>query len=242
MEQIYQYGKEIYTDNKTEVKAAIGRIIKMCFIAKKDGILQLEAFILEEESFPEYTFLEKAISYICDGMELEDIKELLTNRILVEADRKKQFIYLLYQAGVELIKKEKPIYFVKVYLCSMFPQQQEAEINEYIEQIMKQENETIFQEKQIRVPREFAKISISLDDELKRKVEVLEKKIMEQTDQEIQEWLRQVESYDVISLLLVGSEEFRERLLNNMSSRLKIMMMEETIERAEAGRASKRVI
>ena len=32
MEQIYQYGKEIYTDNKTEVKAAIGRIIKMCFI------------------------------------------------------------------------------------------------------------------------------------------------------------------------------------------------------------------
>ena len=97
-------------------------------------------------------------------------------------------------------------------------------------------------QKQIRVPREFAKISISLDDERKRKVEELEKKIMEQTDQEIQEWLRQVESYDVISLLLVGSEEFRERLLNNMSSRLKIMMMEETIERAEAGRASKRVI
>lgn len=242
MEQIYQYGKEIYSENKTEVKAAIRRIIKMCFIAKKGGILQLEAFILEEEGFPEYAFLEKAISYLCDGMELEDIKELLTNRILVEADRKKQFIYLLYQAGVELIKKEKPIYFVKEYLCSMFPQQQEAEINEYIEQIMKQENEIIFQEKQIRVPREFAKISISLDDERKRKVEELEKKIMEQTDQEIQEWLRQVESYDVISLLLVGSEEFRERLLNNMSSRLKIMMMEETIERAEAGRASKRVI
>lgn len=233
MNKIYQYAQTAYETEPEKIRDAIERMLHMYEVYRNNGILQLEAFVEEEEEFPGKSFLKKAVTYLCNGMGAEDMEALLINRIRLETDVEKQFLYLLYKSCIELIQKERSLCYMMEYLCSLFPEKCEEELRDHMKRVMKQVEEKRMEEKQRSVPKEFAKATISLPPELADELELFQvKMVMGKTDSEVLAWLNQMENFDVCSLLLAGNERFREHILSNMSSRLRIWVMEDVIARA----------
>lgn len=236
MKEIHGLAEALYKSDRAEVQKAIKRIISICFAANKEGILALEEVVVqEEETYIGKHFLKKAVINLVDGSDPKELDDLMTNRILAETESKKQFICLLYKTGVNIIAlgKSKNMRCVEDYISSLFPEACVEEVELYIRNIIDRHYAEEFERKKEIVPGKFRKISLALpagvDEELKR----LEDIILEKSTRQVQNILRNADHLDVCSLLLAGTEEFRNRILNNMSSRLRIMIMEDVIERGK---------
>lgn len=234
MKEIRGLAGSLYRSDREEVENAIKRILTISFTARKEGILALDVLVLEdEETYIGKHFLQKAVEELCNGMAPEQISDLMTNRILAETDTKKQFICLLYKTGMELVAAGENIRCVQKYIGSLFPETCEEDVLCYIEQVIDQRHAKMQEEKEKRVPGEFYATSVAVPDEVKERLIQLENIILEKNDRQVQNILRNVENFDVCSLLLSGTEAFRNQILNNMSKRLRIMIMEDVIERAK---------
>lgn len=234
MKEIRGLAETLYRSDREEIENAIKRILTISFTARREGILALDVLVLEdEENYIGKHFLQRAVEDLCNGMAPEQISDLMTNRILAETDIKKQFICLLYKTGMELVTAGENIRCIQSYLGSLFPESCEDDVVCYIEQVIDQHHAKIQEEKAKCVPDEFYAISVEVPDEVNERLKKLENIILEKNDKQVQNILRNAENFDVCSLLLAGTEAFRNQILDNMSNRLRIMVMEDVIARAK---------
>lgn len=236
MKEICRLAGEIYESDREEVRNAVKRIIFICFLASEEGLLELETLVEEEEEdYIGRYFLKKAVVNLVDGSAPEELSELMTNRILAEPEPRKQFICLLYKTGMDMIAsgKNKNMRCVENYISSFFPETCAEEVERYIENVIDWHYEERFEKKKKLVPERFGKVSFAPPAAVGEELKQLENVILEKSAEQVQYILRNTDNFDVCSLLLAGTEAFRRLILNNMSERLQIMIMEDVIERGE---------
>lgn len=234
MREVRKLAGTLFLSEQEEIENAIRRVFSIYYTVKEDGLLASEQFVGTGEEYIGKWFLEKAIMNLCDGMVPGKLDALMTNRILAETDSKKQFLCLLYKSGIEQIAKDEPICYLKQYISSLFPEACAEQVWDYMEQIMDQHNEQVFEKKQKQVPEIFQATRMELPFDVMRRFHGFKKEFLEMDDVQIQEILKDTENFHVCSLLLAGTDAFRERILENMSKRLRIMMMEDVVERGIA--------
>ncbi len=233
MREIRKLAGTLYLTEKEEIENAIQRIFSIHYTAKEEGLLALELLVGTEEEYTGKWFLEKAILGLVDGLAPEKQDALMTNRILAETDPKKQFICLLYKSGIEQIAMGEHIYYLERYISSLFPEACEEKVCNYMEDIIDRHNKQVYEEKRKQMPGKFQAVRMELPDGVKEQLNSFENKILEKEDRQIVEMLRNTDNFEVCSLLLAGTDAFRERILKNMSERLRIMTMEDVVERGK---------
>lgn len=234
MNHIYTIASITCETNMDEVKTTIKRIVEMGFLTKNEGLLSLEAYVVQEEDYPEKRFVEKIAEYLSTGIRWKDIDTFLMHRILMMESQKKQYLCLLYKECMKLIGEDSFIYFAKDCICSLVPEKYENEISEYINQIFDSEYNKWNEKKNIRIAEEYAKIDILFPLELKEEMKMFEEMAKLRSDNRYtQTWLRLMNYGDVYHLMLIGSENFKEAILSNMSSRMKQTAKEEVVDIAK---------
>lgn len=220
---------------REDLKVVIKRIMDMYYLVQKEGVLALEEFIAQEPEFYEKFFVTKAVKYICDGIRPEKTYTLLNNRIHMEKDFERHWHKWIYMNGLISIQRGENVFLLKETLLSLVPEEMEEMTEAYIEALIAKENKRKVEEKKGRLSEEFKKARIVVPNSIISEVEKFTfHMLLTKSAEEVQEWLRKMEVSDVCSLLLVANEDFREMLLSGMSSRLKLLIMEDAVERARS--------
>ena len=136
MDRIRGVAGTFFEQDEDEILGAIERIFTLHMEAKAGGLLALESSKAFEEDFLGKHFLQKAVMYVTDGIATEKMDRLLTNRILADTDEKKQFVCLMYKAGIEGIQRGEISYYLQEEICSLFPEEYENEVREFIDDIL----------------------------------------------------------------------------------------------------------
>lgn len=216
------------------MKDTVKRIVSMWYVAKREGLFALETFVAEEPYFPEKRFVEKAVQYLCEGMPRQKFGVLLSNRIMVETDAEKKRKFFLYKSLVECIWEQEILYFLMESICSLMPEEREEEIWEYMNQLVEGEEQRDFLVKEKTLPEQFARTTISLSPQLEAEVALFEEMLLQEDESYIQSWLKNMEHFEVCGLLLAGKAPLRERILSQMSSKYRVMIMEDVIAQGNA--------
>lgn len=211
------------------MKDTVKRILNMWYLAKREGLFALEAFVAEEPYFPEKHFVEKAAEYLGVGLSHSECNLFLSNRIAMETDTIKRRKFMLYKALADCIMAQKNLWFLLESICSLIPENREEEIRDYMKQIMEEEERKDWLVKEQTLPEQFARTGIALSPQLKAEVALFEEMLLQKDENYILSWLKEMEHFEVCSLLLASKAPLRERVLSQMSSKYRVMVMEDVI-------------
>ena len=235
MNYMYERFYDIYENHKDEVKDAIKRIIRMGFIAKNEGIFAMEVFVVEEDAnYPEKRFVERIAGYLSDAADWEVVESFLLNHIYMMNDPKKQYLCLIYKQCMELLRTGKFTYFVKACICSLIPERYQLEVSEYVSSLLDEEYTKEDEKKNEQIEAAYEKLDVRIPLALKKEMDLFEEMAGLRADNAYtQKWLRFMDGNDVYNLLFMGSPAFKEVILSNMSSRLKLLAKGEVLKIAE---------
>jgi len=211
------------------MKDTVKRVLNMWYVAKREGLFGLEAFVAEEPYFPEKRFVEKTTEYLGMGLSHSECNLLLSNRIAVETDNIKRRKFMLYRALADCIMAQKNLWFLLESIFSLMPENREEEIRDYMNQIVEEEERKDWLVKEQTLPEQFARTGISLSPQLKAEVALFEEMLLQKDENYILSWLKEMEHFEVCSLLLASKAPLRERVLSQMSSKYRVMVMEDVI-------------
>lgn len=234
MEVILRNANKICETDLPEVKQAAKRLIEMAHLAKNEGLFALETFLFETEDFLGKHFVECGTEYILRGMSWENIDTLLTYRIQVMDDEKKQYICFLYKEGLSLIQKDRFV-FIGDYIGALIPEKYEKEVVDYVEEMQGLEYKKWFERNAPKIEERFWHMNTSIQEMFVEEMTQFETELQLLPNHiYTQAWLRRMENTDVCYLLLAGSGTFREAVLSNMSIRLKIQIMKDVLALADS--------
>lgn len=233
MREIQGAAGPLYREHKEEIQDAIRRIFTIFQMEEQHGLLAIENVIAQEEEFCGKHFLEVAIIEACGCRDKNVIDKLLTNRILAETDIKKQFICLLYKTGMEHLMAGESNDILREYLQSMFPEEYEEEVYQYMRQIMEEHKKILEEEKLRKRKEQFDQVHMQVPLEYQPKIQQIEAEICKRSDQEIKAILREIDNFSVAGMLLCGGDKFRERILANTSNHLRNYIMKDVIDRGQ---------
>lgn len=211
------------------MKDTVKRIVNMWYVAKREGLFALEAFVAQEPYFPEKRFVEKAVQYLCGSISQHKCSVLLSNRIMMEPDAEKKRKFFLYKSLVDCIWEQEIMYVLMETICSLIPEEREEEIWEYMNQLVEAEERRDFLAKEKILPEQFAQTTISLSPQLRAEVALFEEMLLQKDEKDISSWLKDMEHFEVCSLLLASKAPLREKVLSQMSSKYIVMVMEDVI-------------
>lgn len=232
-EMINMYETAIYMcENEfDEIENAIRRIVELRYVGKNEGLFALENYMDSCEEFEEKRFLQNAVTHVVDAIQWEDLEPILSNRILVMENGKKQYLCLIYKEGIKIIQRDVWDAFANASIISLFPEEYEEKILKCLDEISEKEADKWYQKRVIEVTEKYHNLDNTLQALFSSEMKLFETEVLTLSDNKsIQEWLRQVEYYDVAFLMMVGSNEFREAMLSNMSSRLGIEVMDQVVK------------
>lgn len=231
---MYEIAMDVCENHFDEIKDTIRRIVQLWYIGNEEGLLALEDYMYSCEEFEEKLFLKNAVAHVVDGITWECLEPILSNRILVMKTGKKKYLSLIYKEGIKVIQKGVWGAYGDASILSLIPEKFEKQVSMYLEEIMEQEAQKRYQKKVELVTQQYQNLEPTLQaffsDEMKlfeEELQLLPNHIHTQT------WLRQMNYYDVALLMTVGSNAFRECILSNMSSRLKIEVMDEVVKKTQ---------
>ena len=235
MEMILKDASFICLNYMEEIKLAIARIITMSFVKEYEGILALEIYAEEDDDYPEKRFVVRTMEYLSDGTDWNFVKHFLTNRICVMNDKKKQYLCLLYMECFSLFfMEDKRKYYQKDIICSLIPEEFQSEISAYIDERLDIEYSIWNEKKYKKIDEEFSKIKVLCPSDITEAMVYFEEIANFQPNSRFaQKWLLHMENDDVVDLLLIGSETFKESILSNMSTRLKYLIKEDAISKSK---------
>lgn len=234
MRKLYEIASNVCENDMDEIKSAIKRMITLDYIARNEGLFSMETYILDEEIYPEKSFVDLVIGYIVDGRDWEEVEGFLANRILMSDSDKKAYLYFFYKECLKVIKTGKFFCFQKDCICSLVPEKYQLDISAYVDEVNQIEFEKWNEKKKQRILEEYSKIAIDMPETIVEEMKVFEKTANFKTEDALtQTWLRNVDCRVVYVLMLAGSEEFKEVLLSNMSSRMKLAAKEEIVNLAK---------
>lgn len=231
MNTIYEEALKLCETEFDELKSAIRRIIELGYLGNREGLFSLEEYIDSCEEFEEKRFVQKAVEYITDGITWENIDILLSNRILMQDSGKKRYLCMVYKEGLRIMQNGCFVRFVQDSICSLVPEKYEDKVRENITEIMNAEADKWYQKRVINVTKKYQGIDNTFQDLFSNEMKLFEEELQLLPNHKYtQDWLRYTDNSDVCILMLVGSDEFRENILSNMSSRLKIEIMDEVVQ------------
>lgn len=234
MRKLYEIASNVCENDMDEIKSAIKRMITLDYIARNEGLFSMETYILDEEIYPEKSFVDLVIGYIVDGRDWEEVEGFLANRILMSDSDKKAYLYFFYKECLKVIKTGKFFCFQKDCICSLVPEKYQLDISTYVDEVDQIELEKWDAKKKQRILEEYSQITLDLSDEIVDEMRRFEEEAcFKSNDFDTQTWLRFMDYSSVYVLMLAGSEEFKEVLLSNMSSRMKLVAKEEIVNLAK---------
>lgn len=206
----------------------MGFVVRFADVARKEGLLALESETNElNREEEEESLLYEGVSLIIDGTDPNRLLEILSNLYWINHPNGYHATaqYLIIRGLLAIQDSEHPILTKKI-LSSMLPSKIRTICQNHCDDFVTEKEE---QEKKDRF--EIAKkyfqtdFSISEDFFILSTVGKLEKKILCLNDGAIQRLLRDVDNSDVTYVLAAMTQEGREVLTRNMSSRLREMLI-----------------
>lgn len=210
------YNKWSEADFK-EVELAAGNVYKASILARQRGLLILETLNVESELF------QWIISMILDGTDPECLEELLENRYFINCPEKiEKCIFYIYARASLLIQGGINDQLMQEFLVSVVPEayheKMRAFLNSYKDEIMGNTYQ-----KTVKKAEEFFKnqdISMLNTEEQAVKNE-FDAVFQDMRDASIQRVLRDAENHMVSAAVLYAKETARERILSNLTDRLR---------------------
>lgn len=231
MKNMYETAIYMCENEFHEIENAIRRVVELRYIGTNEGLLALENYVDSCEEFEGKRFLQNAVAHVVDAIQWEDLEPILSNRILVMENEKKQYLCLIYKEGIKIIQRDVWGAFANASIISLFPEEYEEKIIKCLGEISEKEADKWYQKRVIEVTEKYHNLDNMLQELFSNEMKLFEEEaLFLSDDKSIQGWLRQIEYYDVALLMMVGSDVFRENILSNMSSRLKIEVMDEVVK------------
>jgi hypothetical protein len=206
---------------------AIVLTVEAATLGRKEGLLALE------DRFNDYVadtnlekFMSKAMILVVDATDPFLVSEILTGRYWANNYTGNDALacYCLIR-GILLVQQGENPYSIERILLSVFPMDIVDEVEKEIDikrnEIRKQTEAQILQWYE-----EWEGIDQKVID-FKPKIENFEALIQKYDDKDIQRILREVDNADLELALIVVSKECRNKFLNNMSTRLRAMILED---------------
>lgn len=210
-----------------EVIDAIFLILEAATLGRKEGLLALEErFYFESCREGLERSVSNGVCLLCDAYDPVIITEMMTNAYWANNYTGNEALaqYCIIR-GLLLVQQGENPYSIERLLLSLLPMdtrdEAEKEIDIKRNELRKQTEAQILQWYE-----EWEGIDQKLID-FKPKIEDFESLIQKYDDRDIQRILREVDNADLELALIVISKECRSKFLDNMSTRLRAMILED---------------
>lgn len=234
MIKMYEIAMDVCENKYEEIQNTIRRIVELWYVGKEEGLWALEGYMYSCEDFDEKKFLRNAVTHVVDGIDWKDLESILSNRILVMENDKKKYLCLIYKEGIKVIQKGIWGSYGDACILSLIPDKYEEQVSMYLEKVMEHEAQEWYQKRVIDVTKKYQELEPTLQMLFAEEMKLFEEELQLLPNHiHTQAWLRQMEHLDVALLMMVGSNAFRESILSNMSSRLKIEVMDDVVQKTQ---------
>lgn len=216
-EEILKITGRIYDTAETEIIEALLRVEKIADETLYEGLLILDELrenMMAGEDFPAKEYLMMLMMWVCDGMEPDYIRDCMENMIEGEENKKTKVIAYLYLTGlrcIQLCEPSSPDVRQK-YLASLFP------IKEHEKLCGIMWDYTISKKRQRKIDRGINLLMLHYEVEGNEK---LDKYLSEMPLNGFKQIFKKIKEDDVITMLLICSEELHTRLIGVMSEGFK---------------------
>lgn len=231
---MYEIAMDVCENHFDEIKDTIRRIVQLWHIENEEGFFGIESYIYSCEEFEEANFLGSVAQYLAYGVTWEEVEQMLSNRILVMENDKKKYLCLIYKEGIKMMMIGRWNLYGEISLLSLIPEEYEKQVSTCIQEVMEEEADKRYQERAKLVTQEYQNLESTLQDLFSDEMKLFEEELQLLPNHvHTQTWLRQMSDYDVALLMMVGSNAFRESILSNMSSRVKIEVMDDVVQKTQ---------
>lgn len=205
----------------TKVYDAIVLVCRMSFLGRKEGLLALEEEFSNREKYP---VLRDYVMLVVDGTDPVLVTEITTNdywaRKLTGNDALIQYIYI---RGTLMVQEGRNPLVIEEMLESLLPPEYRIKCKMHVER-HRNEWDRINMQRILETYKMWKPIKV-LDEEnlavMKEAVDLL----MSCDDRSIQRILRDIDNSDLVCFLAGFKDEVHEKILNNMSQRLREMII-----------------
>ncbi len=219
--------------NKEMLLDTVERLGRLSLIARRDGLLALEAAALDMDGFPGAKYLQLMTMLVCDGTDPEDLEEALYLRYFSASFSDYaalQYLVMMYgimamQAGKNpRVTEEAMLYILPEELSDKYEQRRE-------EQYKSDDTPIIIEDFDMRRLDELCsddiESGVDIGDEYYYVVKMLEEALSQLDDRAVQRLLRDVDNSDLVYAMKIMSGKTRKILFSNLSRRLAILVAED---------------
>ncbi len=209
-------------DQNLLIHAALN-LLTLSTIARREGLLALEKIIESTES----EFLKLIATLIIDGTEPNLVIEIAANEYWTnEPEGVQAMIAYFNLRGMIAIQSGENNQILKELLQSLIPFHWRTTYKKQLEET-KESSKNSYQKE---ISEKFTNIHpIFQEKNTLETIPLLEKQIDELSNPSIQRIIRDIENYDLSICVYALSEDARKKILNNLSTRLANVIMEDVI-------------
>lgn len=215
------------TKDVQPVFQAIATVVHMSNVGRKEGLLALEEKFACNAS-PEEKDVAPMVLLVVDGTDPDIVSEILTNTYLANRyegnEALKQYILM---RGTLCIQAGLSPRLIEEMLLSLLPKSLHEDCKDLLE-----EKKKFWEEEEDRKILERFKSWKQVEiksEEIKERVQEVEKLVLSLDDRALQRAMRDIENCDMERCAAVFSDEAREFIFSNMSHRLRIATIKELI-------------
>ncbi len=209
-------------DQNLLIHAALN-LLTLSTIARREGLLSLEKII----EYTESEFLKLIATLIIDGTEPNLVIEIAANEYWTnEPEGVQAMIAYFNLRGMIAIQSGENNQILKELLQSLIPFHWRTTYKKQLEET-KESSKNSYQKE---ISEKFTNIHpIFQEKNTLETIPLLEKQIDELSNPSIQRIIRDIENYDLSICVYALSEDARKKILNNLSTRLANVIMEDVI-------------